>query len=729
MAQDFKMRYPLVDGHGNFGSTDNDPPAAMRYTESRLSRYGELMLDGIQKNAVKMVPNFDESETEPEVLSGLFPSLLLNGVEGIAVGMTANFLPHSAKDVYEAIDLILKDAINGEETPEDKIIDIIQAPDFPTGGVITNLPEVHEAYRKGYGHCVVRAKYHFEDYGKDKTAIIITELPYNVIKSKLVMKIATLAKESEDFSMIHDVRDESDRSGIRVVIELKKDALTNIMVNRLLKATDMQVSLPIHHNALVDGHPQLDIPLKHLLEAFILHATSVCRNEVKFDYDKLMKRYHIVEAYIKALEDVDKTIELVKAKSREEAEKNLVEAYGFDEEQTKAVVAMHFYSLNSEDKEKLEDENEELKKNIAYHKAILDDEMELLKYTRSRIKEVADKYFSKDKRLTDISTEMDGRDTIPDIDVVVAYTHNSYIKSVKLDEYRNQGRAGKGTLFKTKEGDFVESVHTLSTHDDLVAITSAGKAYVLPAYKIPTVSKSSVGKPLNNYMTLPDDEKVVKFIVLAEKDKESTDQTILLTTKKGIAKRITFNQLPRQRTGAKIIGFKLEGDELVGASIVKKDSTAVLISYEGIMNSFPVDLLPVMGRTASGVAAMKLNKGDEIVAAFSVEEDEEVLQVMESGSAKRMPYEELSVRKNRGGKGVKCLTAPGKVGKVVAAGPVKPEDECMVITQNGNLLRTSASEISLQSRISNGVKLIKMNSDDKIASVTVIETEDETSDE
>ena len=725
-SQDWKMKYPLIDVHGNNGSVDNDPAAAMRYTEGKLSPIGELMMADIDKNTVRFVPNYDESEQEPSVMSGLFPNLLCNPSNGIAVGMACSFVPHSAKAVYEALDKTIEYALNGEDITEDEVINTILAPDFPTGGVIINLPEVHKAYREGQGRCIVRAVYHIEPYGKrkDREAIVVTEIPYGVNKAKLVSSIGHLASEDEDFTQIHEARDESDRNGMRIVIELEKNAPANIIINRLLKRTELQKSISINHTVLIDGKPHTHTPLKTLVDKFLEHVTEVLQNKAQYERNRLEKRLHIITAYLKALEDVDATFELMKAKNRKAACDNLKEAYDFDDEQAQAVSAMHLYSFSEEDQEKLCGEYESLDNEFKRYDNILRDEMELLKYVREELAKIAER-FKNEKRLTSISTETDDRDTIPDIDVVMAYTHNGYIKSVKLDEYNSQKRNGTGTSFKTKEDDFVESIKTLSTQDDLVFIGASGKAYVLPAYKVPTVSKSSIGKPLNNYIPLDNDERIIKFFVVTKEDKEDENLSLLLATKKGIGKRMLLSDLPQTRNGAKIMNLRTEDDVLVSAVLVNNDAEMLTISLKGQGLKFPVDKVSIMGRAAAGVRIMGLEDGDELVSAFTVTEEDQILQVMASGAAKRMKSSDIPAKLNRGGKGVKVLTAINRVGGVVTAGVVKETDDCIIVTKNGMVIRTPAKGISLQSRISNGVKAISLNGEDTIASVTVVDTNEE----
>jgi DNA gyrase subunit A len=496
------------------------------------------------------------------------------------------------------------------------------------------------------------------------------------------------------------------------------------MINRLLKRTEMQTSVHFIHNALVNGQPRLKMSLKMLLENFLEHAAVVLHNKAQFEYNRLVKRLHIISALMKALEDIDKTFELIKGvKNRVEACENLKEAYELDDEQAMAVTAIHLYSLSEEDREKLEKEQETLDKELKRYDNILRDELVLFQYVREELAAIAEQ-FKNEKRLTEISTETDNRDTIPDMDVVVAYTHNGYIKSVKLDEYNAQKRNGKGNSFKTKEDDFIESIHTLSTHDDMVIITNSGKAYVLPAYKVPTVSKSSVGKPIHNYVKLADGEKVIKFLVITQEERQS-DKLILLASKLGIGKLMKLDDLPQTSNGAKIFNLRTEDDELVCVTLVDINDELIVVSSQGQTLRFAAEKVSIMGRQAAGVRIMKLKKdNDYVVDAFTASDDEVYIQITSKGYAKRVQASEIPLKANRGTGGVTGLTAPGRVGHVIATLPVKEGDDCMVVTQNGMIVRTPVSSIGIMSRVANGVKLIKLDGDDRVTSVSIVPTEE-----
>lgn len=727
MAQDFKERYPLIDIHGNIGSVDGDPAAAMRYTEGRLSKFGDLMLKDIDKNTVDFAPNYDESEQEPTVLPSLIPNLLLNGTQGIAVGMNASFLPHCAKDIYKVFDKIIDNYLKGNDTSIDKIIEMIGAPDFPTGGVIVNHGDVIKAYKEGHGRCLVRAKYQFEKYGrkKDRDSIVITELPYGVNKAKLVYKIGMLASEDDDFSDINNVRDESDRTGMRIVIELKKDAPTNIIVNRLLKKTDLQKSQSIHMNALVNGKPVIDMTIKDVIGYFLEHVINVLECKVTYERDKYNARMHVIMAIVKVLEDVDKTIGLMRTSSRQEARNNLIEAYGFDDTQVNAIENLKFYALNEEDKNKYLDEYKSLDNELKRCNNILESRSELLKYAREELKNVANTYFKKDERLTEISNETDDRDTIPDMDVVIAYTYNGYIKSVKLDEYNTQKRNGKGSTFKTKEDDFVKSINTLSTHDDLVLITSAGKGYVLPAYKIPTVSKSSIGKPIANYINLDIGDEIVSVIPVTNGiDKDTT--SLIFLTQNGLGKRMSIEQLPKTSQGAKII--KLDSDDRLMSCFLAKDGDNILMTTaDGFSSLITLSQdIRLMGRAAGGIKFMTFKRDEDyLVSACTVTSEDKVFIVSSKGFAKRLDVEEtLSPRKNRGGKGVITYKTSITTGKVRMTAPVNDNESIIVVTQKGMIIRVSATQVTAtKSRTSKGVRLIKLDQDDIIATISVASEE------
>lgn len=729
MAQDWKMRYPLVDIHGNCGSEDGDPAAAMRYTEGRLSPYGELFLKDIEKNTVNFIPNFDESEKEPEILSGLFPSILLNGTSGIAVGMTCEFLPHNAKEVYSALDLTVKNAIEGKDTSIDDLIEIIKAPDFPTGGTVINPESIQKAYREGSGVCTVRSKYHIEPYGRQKyDSIVITEIPYGVNKMKMVSQIAQLAEEDEEFEKIKDVRDESDRNGLRVVIELKKDTQTNIMINRLLKRTQMQRNISVHHNALVNGRPTINLTLKDLIDDFLTHAATVCHNKAQYEYDKLAARLHIVEAILKALEDTEKTMELVKAKNRKEAISNLKEAYGFDDTQADAVASMRLYTLNEEDTDKLLNEQEALDKSVKRYHNIIVDQIELLKYLREELKDTYKKFFSKDARRTDISYESDDRDTIPDIDVIMAYTHNGYIKSLKLDEYNAQGRAGHGSTFKTKDDDFIENIFSMSTHDDIVVFTNQGRAYVLPAYKIPTVSKSSIGKTLSSYVTFKPDEKAIKLLAITEDDK---DKALMFTSKKGFSKRMSLDDLPATASGAKVLSKKTDDDELVSVSLVNEDDDILMVTNLGHALRFPANKISVMGRQAVGSRSIRFKDENEFVASvISVNDSDIVTMIMQSGYAKKLNAADIPAKMNRGGIGVYMVSPVyrNSVGDFIFCGVLKPNQDIMIVTKEHKLIRVNEKAFSLAGRTARGLRAIKLEKRDEVASATIVDSAEEKED-
>lgn len=727
MAQDFKERYPLVDIFGNVGSIDGDPAAAMRYTEGRLSKFGDLMLKDIDKDTVDFTPNYDESELEPVILPSLFPNLLLNGTQGIAVGMNASFLPHCAKDIYKVFDKIIDNYLKDKDTSIDKIIEMIGAPDFPTGGVIVNHADVIKAYKEGHGRCLVRAKYQFEKYGrrKDRDSIVITEIPYGVNKAKLVYRIGMLASEDSDFADINNVRDESDRTGMRIVIELKKDAQTNIVVNRLLKKTDLQKSQSIHMNALVDGKPVIDMTIKDVIKHFLKHAVTVLERKVKYERDKYSTRMHIITAIVKVLEDVDKAIKLMKTSSRQEARNNLVAAYGFDDVQVNAIENLKFYALNEEDKNKYLEEYKSIDTELKRCNNILNSKTELLKYVQSELKNVANTYFKKDARLTEISNETDDRDTIPDMDVVIAYTNNGYIKSVKLDEYNTQKRNGKGVSFKTKEDDFVKSINTLSTHDDLVLITSSGKGYVLPAYKIPTVSKSSIGKPITNYVNMNTGDEIVAVIPVTNGiDRETT--SLIFLTQNGLGKRMSIEQLPKKSQGAKIIKMD-DSDRLMSCFLAKDGDNILMTTADGYSTLITLsDDIRSMGRLSGGIRFMKFkNDQDYLVSACTVTSDDNVFIVSSKGFAKKLDVEEtLTPRKNRGGKGITTYKTSITTGKVRMTAPVNDNESIIVVTQKGMIIRVSASQITTtKSRTARGVRLIKLDQDDIIATISVASEE------
>jgi DNA gyrase subunit A len=732
MAQDWKMRYPLINVHGNVGSIDGDPAAAMRYTESRLSMVGELMMKDINKDTVDMQPNYDESMQEPSVLPTLFPNLLANGTSGIAVGISTSFVPHYVKDVYKALDRMIEDALAGKDTSIDDLISIVKAPDFPTGGVIMNLSDVYRGYREGEGRVVVRSKYEIEPYGSGNTKerIVITEIPFRVNKSRLLDKFADL-KRNDIVPDIAEVRDESNREGMRIVIELRKGANTQWVVNTLLKNTEMQTSIPMRHVALIDGHPHEKVTLQDMLEYFLAHAVEVVRRRTSFDLNKAKGRQHIIEGLVKANDVIDDIYAANKAAKNKAAAIDAVkELIGVDDEQATAIIDLHLWSLNEDSVTKLQEEFEQINTLINHYEAILGEESELLIETQKSLADIAAQ-FKNDKRKSEISTESmgdaDEREYVLEEDIVIMYTHNGMIKSVKLEEYNAQGRNGKGVSLKTKDDDFVEKLITLTTKDNLVFISNVGKAYVLPAFRIPISSKNATAKYASNFLEMEGDEKIVTVLPIEHDD---TIHSLFFITKNGLGKRLAIDDLPARRNGARVITFK-EGDELIGCTLVDDDSTLLIATADGYGFRTPVKQVRTMGRTAAGVIMMRFKNPDDCVVSIAeVKDDDKVFVLSQAGFGKRILAQNIPLRDNKGGKGVIIYKPSKKSGSVKGVLNVKDDENIMVVTTNGMIIRIPASTVGAMGRSASGVRIINLSAGDEVATAsTAVQSEEDDSDE
>ena len=695
----------------------------MRYTEVRMSRYGRLMMDNLDKKTVDMQPNYDNSLEEPTVLPGLFPSLLLNGTSGVAVGVAADFQPHCAESIYGALDKMLEDAINGEETSIDTLIDIVKAPDFPTGGIIINAHTLREAYKTGRGKVTVRGRYDIEDLSNGKHRMVITEIPYNVNKAKLVAKIAELKNDGtlEDIISVHD---ESDRRGMRIVIDFKAKASMEWVTHMLLKKTDLQKNLQFHHVAIVTDEngkpaPKENLSLKDLLENFLLHAVDVTRRAVEFDIAKAQKRMHIVEALGQAVGQADEVWEINKAaKTKKDAIDGVRALLNVDEEQASAIVDLHLWNMNEDSLAKLENEYNELASFIGKCDEILGDQAVLLAETRQRLKDTYEQNFKGDHRLTEISGETTGstdiRDYVQEEDIVITYTHNQMIKSVRLADCKSQKRNGVGTMLQTKEDDFVEQINTLTTKDNLVFITNKGKAYVLPAFRIPISGRNAQPKYLTNYISFEEDEHLLTMLPIKHEGDE--DKALFFVTKNGIGKRLKVSELPQTKSGARVINFR-EGDELVSCILTEENDEVLIVSADGLGLRTTVNNFREMGRAASGVIAMKFKcEEDCVIAATVIKSDEDKVCVLtQAGFGKRIAAKDIASRDNKGGKGV-IVYKPTKVSGGVAAVVNAGDDETIIaVTTNGMIVRTPAKGISVLSTVARGVHVMKLQDGDSIA--------------
>ncbi len=722
MAQNFKERYPLVHGLGNFGSLDGDPAAAMRYTEAKLSSVGELMLQDIEKNTVDMQPNYDEAETEPTVLPSLFPNLLLNGTDGIAVGLACSFAPHNATDIYKALDLVIDNTLQGVETSDDSIIDIVKAPDFPTGGQIVNYAEVRSAYKTGRGTVRIRSTYHIETIKKHE-AIVITEIPYQVLKSRLVEKIdeMRLNKVIED---IKEVRDETDRDGIRIVVELRDGAAVNAVIQKLLKHTPMQSTFSMNHNAICNGLVKENLTLKEMMEHFLVHATNVIYRRTQFDHNKATRRKHIVDGLVMVLDDVDKAIDIIRNSEDEpEAVANLGSAFGIDEEQGKAVCAIRLGTLSRMQKAKYTDEQEKLAAEIEGYALVLSDQNELLRKLQEDLRKIAGN-FAKDERRTEIVADefsnVDERELVKKEDIVITYSQNGVIKCVSADEYNVQGRSGKGQKAASlRDDDAIRDVLTLTTKDDLLFFTDLGYCHVLPAYKVPIVKKTQQGKYVANYLNLQENESIVAMVVVTEEHK---DATILMVTRRGTVKRIDPSILSTRLSYTRVINLA-EDDALATAMMLHDGQNIVLVTALG--KGLRIDPfsekagIRPMGRNAAGVRGIRLADNDYVVDALPVTEGGQALTITSNGYAKRIRLDDINL-KGRGSQGVWTARASEKTGGLVAAVPAQDDKDLFIVTQNAAIIRIPVNTIGVMGLSAAGVRAIRLNAGDMVTAVSVI---------
>ncbi len=711
MAQDFSIRYPLVDGHGNFGSIDGDRAAAMRYTEARLAKISMSMLEDIEKNTVDFKPNFDESLKEPEVLPAHFPNLLVNGSSGIAVGMATNIPPHNLTEVINAVVLMLDNSTgNNEEEEErdtsiDDIIKLIKGPDFPTGATIHGVAGIDQAYRTGRGKIKVKATAAIEEMKNGKHKIIVTEIPYQVNKSKLIEKIADHVKEKK-IEGITDLRDESDRTGMRIVIELRRDANPNVVLNQLYKYTQMQETFGMNLLALVNKEPKT-LNIKQILEYYIEHQKDIVTRRTQFDLDKAEKRAHILEGLRKALDEIDLVIKLIRASANaQEAKEKLIEHINLSEEQAQAIVDMRLRALTGLEREKIEKEYTDLMELVKYLTSILESKYVLCSVIRDEIIEVKRKYA--DERRTGIVQD-DGdyniEDLIEEQTDVITITHFGYIKRMALDMYKQQHRGGRGIIgINTIEDDFIENLFVTSSHNYLMFFTNKGKAYRIKAYEIGESSRIARGTAIINLLELDKDEKVTAVFPIKE-----YDETLFLTmvTKNGMIKKTSLTDFQNIRKGGLIALGLRDEDELMGV-YVTRDTDHILIGTrngKGIM--FATSEVRPMGRTAMGVRSIRLND-DQVIGATVPKEGEKILVATEKGLGKRTEIEEFRPQR-RGGMGLKIATLTERTGEIVGLTSVSEDEELLLITSEGVIIRIDVSQISTLGRYAQGVKLVNVN--------------------
>ena len=718
MAQEWSTRYPLVDGHGNFGSVDGDGAAAMRYTEARLSKISMKLLADIDKNTVDFIPNFDDTEKEPLVLPSRYPNLLVNGTQGIAVGMATNIPPHNLREVVDAVVKIIDNRVeNDRETEIEEIMGIVKAPDFPTGGIILGTKGAEEAYRTGRGKVRVRAVTDVEMMANGKSRIIVTELPYMVNKANLILKIAELVKLKK-IDGITDLRDESNREGMRIVIELRKDVNANIILNQLYKHTSLQESFGVIMLALVNNEPKV-MNLLDMLGYYLKHQEDVVIRRTKYELNKAEERDHIVQGLLIALDHIDEVIRIIRAsRTTQEAKDNLIEAFGLTDAQAQAIVDMRLRALTGLEREKLENEHKELLAKISELRAILADEKLLLGVIKKEIIEIADKFG--DDRRSKIGIDeydIDIEDMIPRENTVIAMTSLGYIKRMTVDNFKSQNRGGKGIKgMQIIEDDYIEDLLMTTTHNYLMFFTSLGRVYRLKAYEIPEASRTSRGVAIVNLLQLNPGEKITAMIPIEGYEQ---DKNLFMVTRKGIVKKTPIMEFSNVRKKGMIaIGLR-DDDELIEVKTTTKDTEIFLVTKFGMCIRFKETDVRVMGRTAMGVRGMNLTDQDEIVGMQLDEQGDSLLIISEKGLGKRTKLEEFTVQK-RGGKGVKCYKIADKTGYVVGVKAVTDEHEIMIITTGGIIIQLRMDEISMLGRITSGVKMINLDENVKVAKIAKV---------
>ncbi|GAV22102.1 DNA gyrase subunit A [Carboxydothermus pertinax] len=718
MAQDFSTRYPLIDGHGNFGSIDGDSAAAMRYTEARMAKITVEMLRDIDKETVDFMPNYDNSTKEPVVLPSRIPNLLVNGSSGIAVGMATNIPPHNLQEV---IDGVIKMIDNPEVTIEE-LIKIIKGPDFPTGGKIMGRQGIRQAYATGRGSVKVRAVTTFEKLNGGKTAIIVTELPYQVNKAKLIEKIADLVRDKK-IEGISDLRDESDRKGMRIVIELKRDANPQIVLNQLFKHTQLQDTFGIIMLALVDNQPRI-LNLKEILFYYLEHQKDVVTRRTRYDLNKAEERAHILEGLKIALANLDEVIKIIRSsKDVDTARQGLMSRFKLTEKQAQAILDMRLQRLTALEREKIDEEYRELIKKIEYFNSILADERVLLGVIRQELLEIKEKYG--DARRTKITNEesiFDEEDLIAQEDMVITITHQGYIKRLPVDTYKNQRRGGRGvTAMATKEEDFVRHLFIASTHHYLLFFTNKGKVYRLKVHEIPEAGRQAKGTPIINLLYVDQEERITAIIPVKE---FTEDHYLFMVTKNGIVKKTVLSEYDSSRRDGIIALTLEEGDKLIDVKLSTGNEELIIGTKKGMALRFSETDVRPMGRTARGVKGISLTSGDEVIGLEVVDEEAELLTVTSKGFGKKTPFAEYRVQ-SRGGKGIINMKVTAKNGEVVGIVAVRPEDEIMAVSGEGIMIRVKASEISTQGRATQGVTLMKLAKDDKLTAVAKIAAQED----
>ncbi len=719
MAQDFSMRYLLVDGQGNFGSIDGDSPAAMRYTEARLTRIAEEMLRDLEKNTVDFVPNFDDTLQEPSVLPALFPNLLCNGASGIAVGMATNIPPHNLREVVDACIAYIKD----NSITNEKLIKYLPAPDFPTGGIIYGYEGVKEAYTTGRGRILVRARATIETGKGERQKIVVTELPYQVNKATLIEKIADLVSEKK-IEDIADIRDESDRDGLRIVIDLKREVNAEVVLNNLYKHTQLQTTFGVIMLALVDGRPQI-LQLRDIIRHFVEHRNEVIVRRTKYELDEAEKRAHILEGYIIALDNIDEVIELIKkSKDVETAKNGLMRKFKLSEIQAKAILDMRLQRLTGLERKKIEEEYRATIQLIEKLRAILKNKQLQLKIIEDELKEIKEKYG--DERRTEIvykAEEFSIEDMIAEEDVVITISHSGFIKRFPVSGYRRQSRGGKGvTGATTRDDDFMEHMFIASTHDYILIFTDQGRCYWLKVFEIPEGGRTAKGKSINNLIAKDPQEKIAAFIAV----KEFNDKNfVFMVSEQGIVKKVVLSEFSNPRRSGIVAANLKENDRLVDVKLTDGTQDIIIGTRNGMAIRFHEDEIRPMGRTAAGVRGINLGKGDKVIGAVNLRrKGTTVLVATEKGFGKRSEEDEYRIS-HRGGKGIITVKISEKTGAMVTIKEVVDTDDIVVVTTNGMVIRQHAADIRIAGRNTQGVRLIRLDEGDAVADVAVVIAEDE----
>lgn len=725
MAQDFNYRYMLVDGHGNFGSVDGDSAAAMRYTESRMSKISMELLRDINKDTIDYQDNYDGEEKEPVVLPARFPNLLVNGTTGIAVGMATNIPPHQLGEVIDGVLAVSKDP----EITTQELMEIIPGPDFPTGGLILGRSGIRKAYETGRGSITLRAKVVIEQKANGKEVIIVNEIPYQVNKAKLIEKIAELAREKK-IDGITDLRDESDRNGMRIVIEVRKDANANVLLNNLYKQTALQTSFGINTLALVGGQPKV-LNLKQCLVYYLDHQKVVIRRRTEFELRKAEARAHILDGLRIALDHLDAVISLIRSSQTTDiAREGLMTTFELSEKQAQAILDMRLQRLTGLEREKIEEEYQNLVKLIAELKEILANEEKVLEIIREELSEIKERF--NDIRRTEIVTSgvenIEDEDLIPVENIVISLTHNGYIKRLPVSTYRAQKRGGRGIQgMGTNEDDFVEHLVTTSTHDTILFFTNKGKVYRSKGYEIPEFSRTAKGIPIINLLEVDKGEWVNAIIPVSE---FVDDWFLFFTTKEGISKRSPLTSFANIRNNGLIALNLREEDELISVRLTDGSKEIIIGTKKGLLIRFPETDVRSMGRTATGVKGINIDASDEVVGMEVLEENTEILIVTKNGYGKRTPADEYRIQ-GRGGKGIKTCNITDKNGNLVSMKAVTGEEDVMLITTGGVLIRMAVSDISTMGRNTQGVRLIRLNESEEefVATVAMVEKEEEKDEE